>query len=122
PRQDQECRLEGILGGVWVAEDLMADPQHHRAMPTHQRLEGDLPERVAAGREPGQELAVRYPLGHRRLPRSGGRCPDSLRLPTRHDPVLPKCDWPILPSYWGTLAGFFQLFSGSPRSRDLTAV
>ena len=47
-RQDQERRLEGILGRVRVAQGPLAYPQHHRAMPPHHLLERDLPASLAA--------------------------------------------------------------------------
>src|SRR5262249_32155703 len=40
--QDQERRLEGVLGLVRVAKHLAADAQDHRAMPGDQLLEGRL--------------------------------------------------------------------------------
>ena len=40
--QDQEGRLEGILGVGLVAEHAAADAQYHRPVPPHQGFEGRL--------------------------------------------------------------------------------
>ncbi len=58
PDQDQERRLEGVLDVVRVIEQAPADAQHHRPVPRHDRLEGDL---VAIAHEPRQELPFREP-------------------------------------------------------------
>ncbi len=55
-RQDQECRLERILGVVVVVQDLMADPLYHRPMPLDQGREG----RFSA---PGHEQVEQLPVG-----------------------------------------------------------
>ncbi len=56
--QHQERGLEGILGMMRIAEDGQADAPDHRAMPLHQRGEGQLGHLVRIGREPLQELPV----------------------------------------------------------------
>ena len=56
--QDQEGRLEGVLGIVRVAQDPPADAQDHRPVPPHQRLEGP---GVALGEETLEELRVGEP-------------------------------------------------------------
>ena len=59
--QHEEDGLEGVFGVVGVVEDTPADPQHHRAVPDHQLLEGRFRGLVAPREEPVQELRV----GHR---------------------------------------------------------
>ena len=59
--QDEEDGLEGILRVVRIVKDAPADPQHHRAVPDHQLLEGRLRGLIAPRDEPVQELRV----GHR---------------------------------------------------------
>jgi len=54
-RQDQERRLERILGVVVVAQDLMADPLYHRPVPLDQRREGRF---IATGYEHIEQLPV----------------------------------------------------------------
>ena len=64
-KQDQERRLERVIGLVWVAQDAPADAEHHRAVPLDQQGEGRvhlgvLPAANAAkGRDSLQQLAVR---------------------------------------------------------------
>jgi hypothetical protein len=60
PRQDEERGLKGVLGGVPVAEDLLAYAQYHRSMPADQGLESDLGQVVATGRESRQQLTVTH--------------------------------------------------------------
>ena len=63
--QHEEDGLEGVLGMMAVAQELLADAQHHRPVASHQGGEGRLGgEGVAAGDEPLDELAVGEP-GHR---------------------------------------------------------
>ncbi len=59
PHQDQERRLEGVLGIVVVADDRAADPPDHRAVPLDQGRESRLRRIAAAGGEPLQQLSVR---------------------------------------------------------------
>ena len=59
--QDQEGRLEGVLGIVRVAQDPPADAQDHRSVPPHQRLEGP---GVPLGEETLEELRVGEPRDH----------------------------------------------------------
>ena len=56
--EDQERRLERILGGMRIAEYSPADGQHHRAVPRHQGHEGRL---VALSAKPPHELRVGQP-------------------------------------------------------------
>ena len=56
--EDEEDGLEGVLGVVPVAQELSADAQDHRPVARHERGEGGIPGRIAAGGEPLQELAV----------------------------------------------------------------
>ena len=57
----QEDRLKGILGIVGVVKHAPADPEHHRAVPDNQRLEGCPRGLITPRDEPIQELRV----GHR---------------------------------------------------------
>ena len=56
--QDQERRLECVLGVVRVGQDAPADALHHRPVPLDQDREGELGGVIPIGREPFQELAV----------------------------------------------------------------
>jgi len=59
--EDQERRLEGILGIVPMAEHRAADAEDHRAVPRQECGEGQFSHLVvfaAPGREPLQELAI----------------------------------------------------------------
>ena len=56
--QDEEGRLEGVLGVVGVAEDAAADREHHRPVPRHQGLER---RRIGLGEEAVEELGVGQP-------------------------------------------------------------
>ena len=56
--QDEERRLEGVLGVVRVAEDAPADGQDHRPVPRHQGRERRL---VAPGDEPPEQRGVGRP-------------------------------------------------------------
>ena len=57
-RQDEERRLERILGVVRVAQDLAADAQHHRPMPLDQGRESGFGPVIAPVHIPFQELRV----------------------------------------------------------------
>ncbi len=73
-RQDQEGRLEGVLGVPRVGQQAATQAQHHRAVPGHQRGEGRL---VAPPREALQQLGVR--LGQVALQPAGSvQPPDDL--------------------------------------------
>ena len=56
--QDQEDRLEGVLGVVLVAEGRSAGVQHHRAVPRDQGRERQLGRLARPAGEPLQQLAV----------------------------------------------------------------
>ena len=56
--EDEERGLKGVLGVVRIAKDLLADAQHHRCVPFHQRREGRLIGPVLAVNEPLDELGV----------------------------------------------------------------
>jgi hypothetical protein len=60
--QDEERGLEGVLGVVGVAEDVAADPEHHRAVLLDQGDEGDLGDLTPA-EEAFDELIVRQCRG-----------------------------------------------------------
>ena len=64
--QDEEDRLEGILGVVLVAQGRAADAQHHRTVTLDQGREGQLGRIIPTRpvREPLQELTVRQLGGH----------------------------------------------------------
>ena len=74
PGQDEEGRLEGVLGVVRIAEDAPADGQDHRPVSRDQGREGRL---VAPGGEAGEQLGIGEargtPLGEQplNLPQSG---------------------------------------------------
>ena len=53
--EDEERRLEGILGVVMIGQQAAADAQDHRAMPRHQRRESRL---LSAVEVTLQELAI----------------------------------------------------------------
>jgi hypothetical protein len=57
PRQDEEGGLEGILGGMSVAQHASADAKYQRPMPAHKNFNGGL---VPASQEPLQKLAIRH--------------------------------------------------------------
>jgi hypothetical protein len=57
--EDGEGGLEGVLGGVVVAQNGPANAVDHRPVPPHQRLEGRL---VAPGRKGVQAVAVGRPV------------------------------------------------------------
>ena len=59
--QHEEGGLEGVLGGMLVAEDAPADAEDHRPVPLHQGLEGRLGAVLVPGGEPLQELGIRQP-------------------------------------------------------------
>jgi hypothetical protein len=58
PGQDQERGLEGVLGVVFVAQDVPTDAVHERPVPLDQG--GERPV-VAGGREPAQKLTIAQP-------------------------------------------------------------
>ena len=57
-RQDQEGRLERVIGRVPVAEQPAADPQDHRPVPPHDLLERGFRASLAARHEPFEQLPV----------------------------------------------------------------
>ena len=61
--QDQEGRLEHVVGVGVGAEQAAADAEDHRPVPAQQLLEGGL---VAVGGEAVEELAVARFAGRRR--------------------------------------------------------
>jgi hypothetical protein len=79
--QDQEGRLEGVLGVVVVARGRPAGAQHHRAVPAHQHFEGtfrltptrdELPQQMAVGQS-GEGLTAECApeVPEERIARSG---------------------------------------------------
>ena len=56
--EDEEDGLKGVLGIMIVAEAALADPEHDRAVPVDQLLEGGLRDLVAPRDEPFEELRV----------------------------------------------------------------
>ena len=65
--QDQERGLRSILGIVFVAQDLAADPQDHRPVAIDQGREGGLGGLVPTLNEPVEQLAVGESPGRPRL-------------------------------------------------------
>ena len=59
--QDEEGRLEGVLGMMPVTQELLANTQHHRPVPRHQDRESSLAGRITATDKPLDELAVGKP-------------------------------------------------------------
>src|SRR5205823_2814453 len=59
PRQDEERRLEGVLGVLLMAEHVAAHPPDEPAVPPHQRRE----RRLAARGVAPQQLGVGRPAG-----------------------------------------------------------
>jgi hypothetical protein len=57
PHQDQERRLEGVVGRVVITEDATADPEHHRPVPAQQKTEGRL-SRGTPCHEPLEQLCI----------------------------------------------------------------
>jgi hypothetical protein len=57
--EHQESGLEGIFGVRCIAEDPVADRQHHGTVPVHQRCEGRL---IVAEKKFLQELPIRLAL------------------------------------------------------------
>ena len=89
PRKDQERRLECVLGGVPVANDLHADAQDHRPMPHYKGCKCELGRLIATRAEPRQELAIRR---FRNRPPSSCRhrwFQDCFGMFSRHDLGLP---------------------------------
>ena len=79
PGQHEEGGLEGVLGGMLVAEHAPADAEDHRPVPLHQGLEGQLGAVLVAGGEPRQELGIGQP----------GECaqvPQPMNLPEQPGP------------------------------------
>ena len=62
--EDEERRLEGVVGVIGVGQDPPADPVNHRPVPLDDRGEGQLGELAVAGQESLEELVVGQP-GHR---------------------------------------------------------
>ena len=67
PGQDQEGRLEGVLGLVRIAQDAAADAQHHRPVPLHQLGECLLGRLVPTREESLEQLLVAERPGHAEL-------------------------------------------------------
>ncbi len=56
--QDQEGRLEGLFRVGQVAENVLANAQHHRSMAQHEHFKGGLRRRVTLAGKPIEELPV----------------------------------------------------------------
>ena len=61
--QDQEGRLEGVLGLVIVAQHAAAGAKDHRPVPLHQCPESHFGRLAGGGCKPFQQLSVRQPRG-----------------------------------------------------------
>jgi hypothetical protein len=59
--QDQEGRLESILGIMRLAKGRLTDAEHHRAVSLNKGRERKLGGLACAGRKPLQQLSVRQP-------------------------------------------------------------
>ncbi len=79
PHQDQESRLERILGVVRVMKEVPANAQHHRPVAQNQHLECS---RITTAREPLQQL----PIGQ---PRCGPRVEEDLDVARQLDGCTP---------------------------------
>jgi hypothetical protein len=62
--EDEERSLEGVLRGVIIAHDRLANAKHHRTMALSQRRERQLGCLAAARRKSAQQFAVRQPTNH----------------------------------------------------------
>jgi hypothetical protein len=83
-RQDQEGRLKGILGVVWVAEDRAADAEHHRTVSLQQSLERQFAGLTVCGHEPLEELLVGDVADHAFMEERAGVPPDVAMQTFRH--------------------------------------
>ena len=68
--QDEESRLEGILGVVAMTQHAVADAQNHRTMPAHQRRERRL---FASTNKPLQQFSIGQGVERRRARISAGK-------------------------------------------------
>ena len=108
--QHEEGGLEGILGGVLVAEHAPADAEDHRPVPLHQGLEGELGAVLGPVGEPRQELGIRQPG-------EGAQVPQPMNLTeqsgasARHVRSLPPGDsscLPVMPGSGVRLTDFLE--------------
>jgi hypothetical protein len=60
PRQDEEHRLERVLGELAVSQKLKADAEHHRPVPADKRGERGLSRGVTGRCEPIEKLTVAH--------------------------------------------------------------
>jgi hypothetical protein len=88
--KDQECRLEGVLGVVRVAEQALTDAKNQRPMPDDQGREGRFRFLASASAEPFQQLAV----GQSRDRPAIDDCSEFTRNSRSHDPCAP-----VLPNF-----------------------
>ena len=82
--QNQERGLKGVLGGVPVADDMLAHAEYHRPVPANQDREGDFRHLVAIRDESRQQLTVAQLCGRFRVQQSLAmkrRRPQFARLP-----------------------------------------
>src|SRR5262249_24796603 len=104
--EDEERRLQGVVRVGLVAQDALADPQYHRAVPANQRLEGAL---LPPGKECCQQQIVRLPVAI--WPQdSTAKLPDDRgKLARRHVPS-PTAGVPPLILHWSEAAEMFHFF------------
>ena len=108
-RQDEENRLERVIRGMFVAQPVPADAQHHRPMPRHQGREGRLGPAVPMRREPLEQLTVRQPGRRTRLEQHPQRSHDGLGSSPRDASPLPdKVRTIPLSDYCPPSVGFLQ--------------
>jgi hypothetical protein len=91
--ENQEGRLERILGVVVVAEDPTAHAQDHRAQPSHQSLKGRF---LASGDEAFQELSVRQTAIFPRKQSAAQVLDHSAHRAVRHAAPFAGRRWPLL--------------------------
>ncbi len=92
--QHEEHRLERVLGMMLINQELAADSQHHRPVPSYQRREGSLTGRATAvGRIPLQKLAVGQPRDRAHLEERLELSHHGSRRRARHRGLLSRdCD------------------------------
>jgi hypothetical protein len=81
--EDEERSLEGVLRGVIIAQDRLANAKHHRTMALSQRRERQLGCFTAAGRKSAQQFAVRQPTNHTNI-EEGAKVPAPRSISTHH--------------------------------------
>ena len=104
--QHEERGLEGVLGGVLVAEHAPADAEDHRPVPLHQGLEGQLGAVLVPGGEPRQQLGIRQPGECAQVPQPMNLPEQPARRPAMSDPSRDSSCLPIMPGNESCLTVF----------------